>query len=125
MGVFVLLDQLVGTDAGRYGECAHIVCASRLDRRDVVGQRAKQGLPFTLPLLTQHGERRHLSLTILARVQQDVVPVGIRRPESVDATCCQRAVRRHLAEQSLSVLVQTTRFHADFRVREDCGKLAS
>ena len=64
--------ELVGP-VDRDGERAHVV----VRRRDVVGEAAVRALVAVIRLLAQEGEAD--------TVDHDVVALGVRRPESVDA----------------------------------------
>ncbi len=67
------LGEVVGPDARRHGERAHVVDQPRLARSDEVGQRVL-GLVVGLdPLLAQHGEAGNLGGALTVGVENDVI----------------------------------------------------
>ncbi len=69
----VRLGEVVGPDARRHGERAHVVDQPRLARSDEVGQRVL-GLVVGLDLLlAQHGEAGNLGGALAVGVENDVI----------------------------------------------------
>ena len=93
-------------------------------RRDEIGQR-HVGAPFApgelLAQRVQHGDR--LGSPLVA-VDEDVVALGIRRPEAEHGAGAEPALRRDAVEHRLRVREQAARRLAVFGVVEDRGKLA-
>ena len=99
--------QLVGA-VDPDGERPHVVVRGR----HVVGEAAVRALVAVIGLLAQEREAR--------AVDHDVVALGVRRPESVDADGAQRRSLKDLAQERLGVVVELLRR----RVREDRRELA-
>ena len=105
--------QLVDTEAGRHRERADVVVRGSHE----VGQREIRLVVAMVDLLAQHREAH-------AVFENDVVSVSARRPEAVDATRVQQALRLDLAQQLLRVTEQLARRGALRRAVEDCRVLA-
>ncbi len=75
----------VGAEAGRHGEGPKIIGHARDDRSEIIGQAAKVGLPFALPLLPEHAETQPLLCARLVGVNDDIVAIGVGREEAIDA----------------------------------------
>ena len=104
---------------------ADVVADAAVARRDEVGERQVRLAVRHLLLLAQHVEAQDLGAVGPFRaIQHDVVAVGVRRPEAVDAARRDQPLADDAIEQRAGVLVELARRGAVLRMIED-GREAS
>ena len=109
---------------GGHREGAHVVEQAGLARRHEVGQ-AELALALGLhALLAQHREAHQLRGAAGVGVEDEVVAVGVGRPQAVDAVRGDRSGGDQLVEHGGRVLEQVPRCRAVAGVVEDVGEPA-
>ena len=112
--------QIVDAEACGHRERAKIVGhAVRAARRDEVGQRQVRLTARHRLLLSQQVESRQLARSIAIAIDDDVVLLACRRPESVDAARRQQLLLDDPIEERLRVAVELARRGAVLRVIEN------
>src|SRR5688572_16502547 len=122
---FKLLDELGYTEPSRDGKRTDVIDDAGVDRRNEIGERSIGFVISDHFLLTEHREARHdFSRTprFDGRPQDDVVAIGVGRPEAIHAARANQLAINDLPEQLLSVIEELLCGLADLWVVEDLRK---
>src|SRR5690606_38466137 len=108
-------DDLLDALAGRDGERAYIVGATRFARRDKIGQRTVRMAGRLLRLLPQRVEGTEDLRPTVVGVQLDIIPNAVRRPDAHHTVTAQESLPADAIQQRVRVIEQLPGFGSDIR----------